>query len=63
MSEPDFFTCRVTWSLEDKEYVGRCAEFPSLSWLDELPQSPFHGIRDVVAAVVAELKTCDARSR
>ncbi len=27
------YTCRVTWSAEDNEYVGLCAEFPSLSWL------------------------------
>ncbi len=29
----DHYTYRVTWSSEDKEYVGLCAEFPSLSWL------------------------------
>ncbi|MEO3341062.1 antitoxin HicB, partial [Acinetobacter baumannii] len=27
------YTCRVTWSAEYNEYVGLCAEFPSLSWL------------------------------
>ena len=27
------YTYRVTWSVEDNEYVGLCAEFPSLSWL------------------------------
>jgi predicted RNase H-like HicB family nuclease len=27
----DRFTYRVTWSEEDGEYVGLCAEFPSLS--------------------------------
>ena len=29
----DKYTYRVTWSEEDGEYVGLCAEFPSLSWL------------------------------
>jgi len=29
----DKYTYRVTWSEEDAEYVGLCAEFPSLSWL------------------------------
>jgi len=29
----DHYTYRVTWSEEDKEYVGLCAEFPGLSWL------------------------------
>jgi len=27
------YTYRVTWSPEDGEHVGLCAEFPSLSWL------------------------------
>jgi len=29
----DRYTYRVTWSEEDREYVGLCLEFPSLSWL------------------------------
>lgn len=29
------YTYRVTWSEEDQEYVALCAEFPSLSFLDE----------------------------
>ncbi|MDQ5918495.1 MAG: hypothetical protein QG660_1608, partial [Pseudomonadota bacterium] len=28
----DHYTYRVTWSAEDGEHVGLCAEFPSLSW-------------------------------
>jgi hypothetical protein len=31
--ENDRYTYRVTWSDEDEEYIGLCAEFPSLSWL------------------------------
>lgn len=27
----EHYTYRVTWSAEDEEYVGLCAEFPSLS--------------------------------
>lgn len=27
------YTYRVTWSQEDDEYLGLCAEFASLSWL------------------------------
>lgn len=26
------YTYRVTWSVEDNEYVGLYAKFPSLSW-------------------------------
>ena len=29
----DHYTYRVTWSPEDGEHVGLCAEFPSLCWL------------------------------
>lgn len=31
---PDHYTYRVEWSGEDNEWVGLCAELPSLSWLD-----------------------------
>lgn len=51
----DFYTYRVTWSVEDNEYVGRCVEFPSLSWLAVDPESALHGIRQLVAEVVADM--------
>jgi len=52
----DRFTYRVTWSEEDSEYVGLCAEFPSLSWLEATPEDALKGIRTLVRKVVAELK-------
>ena len=55
MLNQDRYTYRVTWSEEDEEYVGLCAEFPSLSWLDESPEEALHGIRQVVADVVADM--------
>ncbi|GJM41397.1 MAG: hypothetical protein DHS20C20_16790 [Ardenticatenaceae bacterium] len=55
MLEPDRYTYRVTWSEEDGEYVGLGAEFPSLSWLDESPETGLNGIRLVVADVVADM--------
>jgi predicted HicB family RNase H-like nuclease len=51
----DFYTYRVTWSVEDNEYVGRCVEFPSLSWLAADQGSALNGIRQVVADVVADM--------
>lgn len=48
----DRYTYRVTWSEDDKEYVGLCAEFPSLSWLASTPEAALKGIRKVVADVV-----------
>jgi predicted RNase H-like HicB family nuclease len=52
----DRYTYRVTWSPEDGEYVGVCAEFPSLSWLEEDPDQAFRGIRRLVRRVIADMK-------
>ncbi len=51
----DHYTYRVTWSEDDSEYVGLCAEFPGLSWLSETPESALKGIRNVVAEVVQDM--------
>jgi len=55
MLRNDHYTYRVTWSEEDGEYVGLCAEFLSLSWLASEPEAALQGIRQVVADVVADL--------
>ena len=52
----DRYTYRVTWSEEDSEYVGLCAEFPSLSWLEGSPEAALKGIRSLVKKVVADFK-------
>jgi len=52
----DRYTYRVTWSDEDNQCVGLCAEFPSLSWLDVTPEKALRGIRKVVAEVVADMQ-------
>lgn len=52
----DHYTYRVTWSAADKEYVGLCAEFPSLSWLAKTPEEALKGIRKVVARVVEDMR-------
>ncbi|CAM2161997.1 HicB family protein [Burkholderia cepacia] len=51
----DHFTYRVTWSPEDGEHVGLCAEFPSLSRFDATPEGALAGIRRLVADVVRDL--------
>jgi predicted HicB family RNase H-like nuclease len=51
----DRYAYRVIWSDEDGEYVGLCAEFPSLSWLDRSPERALQGIRKVVRAAVKEM--------
>lgn len=53
----DHYTYRIFWSEEDNEYVGKCTEFPSLSWLDATPELAFKGIRDVVKDILEDMKT------
>lgn len=52
----DHYTFRVTWSPEDGEHVGLCAEFPSLSWLAKSPEGALKGIRRLVAEAVADMQ-------
>jgi len=53
----DYYTYRVSWSDGDGEYVGLCAEFPSLSWLAKTQEEAFLGIRDVVGEVISDMRT------
>lgn len=55
----DRYTYRVTWSKDDNEYVGLCAEFPSLSWLSATPEATLKGIRKLVAETVADMESND----
>lgn len=50
------YAYRVQWSAEDGEYVGTCAEFPGLSWLDESPALTLVGIQQVVREAVTDLE-------
>jgi len=52
----DHYTYRVTWSDNDKEYVGLCTEFPSLSWLAGSPEAALKGIRKVVKDVLEDMQ-------
>ena len=53
----DHYTYRVTWSLEDEEYIGLCTEFPSLSWLASSPDEAFTGIRQLVSGCLEDMQT------
>jgi predicted HicB family RNase H-like nuclease len=55
----DRYTYRVTWSEDDKEYVGLCAEFPSLSWLAATPEAALKGIRKLVAEIISDMESND----
>lgn len=50
------YTYRVIWSDQDGEFVGLCAEFPSLSWLHPSMEGALKGIAAVVAAAVKDLR-------
>ncbi|MBK1699430.1 type II toxin-antitoxin system HicB family antitoxin [Thiococcus pfennigii] len=56
MVDPKHYTYRVIWSAEDGEFVGLCAEFPSLSHLDESQAGALEGITGLVADVVVEMQ-------
>ena len=55
----DHYTYRVIWSDEDKQFVGLCAEFPSLSWLASGQEEALRGILKVVANAVKDMKSND----
>ena len=57
VTESDRYTYRVTWSQEDKDYVGICAEFPSLSWLADSLEGALRGITNLVAEVISDMKS------
>ena len=52
----DRYTYRITWSEEDNEHVGLCAEFPSLSWLAKDPDAALKGIRKLVQEVISDMR-------
>lgn len=42
------YTYKLDWSKEDQEWVGLCAEFPSLSFLDRRAECAIAGIQQLV---------------
>lgn len=52
----DKYSYRILWSEEDKEFIGLCAEFPSLSWLAGDQVAALHGIVNLVKNVVADMR-------
>jgi len=50
------YAYRVIWSEEDQEFVGLCAEMPSLSWLAPTQAAALAGIVNLAGKVVADLR-------
>ncbi|MBS9535955.1 type II toxin-antitoxin system HicB family antitoxin [Mycobacterium sp. M1] len=49
------YTYRAEWSAEDGAYVGLCAEFPSLSWLEPSAHEAIAGVEKRVGGVVEDM--------
>ena len=49
------YTYRVFWSEEDGEYVGVCAELPSLSWLAASQTAALAGMVKLARQVVVDM--------
>jgi predicted HicB family RNase H-like nuclease len=56
MVDAKHYAYRVVWSEEDQEFIGLCAEFPSLSHLDEDQVSALKGIVALVADVISDME-------
>ena len=50
------YSYRITWSEQDKQHVGLCAEFPGLSWLSDTPEDALSGIRKLVQEALADIQ-------
>ena len=49
------YSFSVNWSAEDREFVGLCAEFPSLSWLDPEKKKKRSGSERLVFDVLQDM--------
>lgn len=49
------YTYEVTWSPEDHEYIGRCHEFPSLSYLHIDQMKALEGIHETVRMAIEDM--------
>lgn len=49
------YSFSVKWSAEDEEFVGLCAELPSLSWLDPDSDKARSGIERLVFDVLQDM--------
>lgn len=50
------YTYRITWSPEDRQHLGLCVEFPSMSWLASTLEQALAGIQEIVREVLADMR-------
>ncbi|MGC4770176.1 type II toxin-antitoxin system HicB family antitoxin [Micromonospora sp. DT44] len=53
--EVSHYAYRVTWSVQDREFVATCAEFLSLS-LAPSQIEPLQGLQDLLREVIADME-------
>ena len=53
------YTYRVTWSVEDQEFVATCLEFPSLSWLAGSQLDALTGLENLIADTIQDMNSED----
>jgi len=53
--DPAHYTYRVTWSVEDSEFVATCAEFPSVSHLADKQIDAISGLERLIRKVLREM--------
>jgi hypothetical protein len=58
----EHYAYRVIWSEDDQEFVGLCAEFPSLSWLEKNQEAALRGIVALVKETVADMEADGRRN-
>ena len=51
------YSFSVNYSVEDGEFIGLCAEFPSLSWLDPDSDKARSGIERLVFEVLQDMSS------
>jgi hypothetical protein len=56
------YSYRVTWSENDEEHVGLCAEFPGLSWLAPAPEEALAISEFEIAAVLPYQRVAAAKA-
>ncbi len=56
MINHEHYSYKITWSVEDQEFAGLCAEFPSLSYLHENRSTALEGIINLVKDVVKDME-------
>lgn len=56
MINHQYYTYRVIWSQDDQEHIGLCAEFTSLSYLDNTPDKALKGIIALVQDVITDMQ-------